>query len=174
MRGSLVVLQTRFKSVVLPALARPMTRIRKWLYFRRTLKALRSAMLIVDVKGQLSMHLSIDKLQMRYATSNNLAWSLINLINFFDIAHCSTKYYFKWFMSNVAFYLAKRVTVDFSRTLDDGGGTHARLPWLFRSLFSAFKSSNCSIVFLRRWKTTILLYSLFLPGCIELPCLVIY
>ena len=32
-------------------------RIRKWLYFWRALKVLRSAMLIVDVNGQLSMHL---------------------------------------------------------------------------------------------------------------------
>ena len=59
MRGSSVVLQTRFKSVVLPALARPITRIRKWLYFWRASKALRSVMLTVDVKGQLSMHLQL-------------------------------------------------------------------------------------------------------------------
>ena len=70
MRGSSVVLQTRFKSVVLPALARPMTRIRKFLYFWRALKALRSAMLIVDVKGQLLMHLPISsKCGMRHPTT---------------------------------------------------------------------------------------------------------
>ena len=39
MHGSSVVLQTRFKSVVFPALARPITRMRKRLYFFRALKA---------------------------------------------------------------------------------------------------------------------------------------
>jgi len=47
MQGSSSVLQTRFKRVVLPALARPMTRMWKWRYFSRI--SLLSLMLMVGV-----------------------------------------------------------------------------------------------------------------------------
>src|SRR6266581_5236285 len=60
MHGSSVVLQTRFKSVVLPALARPMTRIRKCLYFcRRSTASCKLLMLVVVVQGKEMV--SIDK-----------------------------------------------------------------------------------------------------------------
>ena len=53
MHGSSVVLQTRFKSVVLPALARPMTRIRKCLYLcRRSTTSWKLLMLVVVVQGK--------------------------------------------------------------------------------------------------------------------------
>ena len=58
MQGSSVVLQTRFKRVVLPALARPMTRIRKCLYFCRSSIAsweLLMLLVVVDGKGMISI-----------------------------------------------------------------------------------------------------------------------
>jgi len=51
MQGSSSVLQTRFKRVVLPALARPMTRMRNWRYFSRIslLSLIMRLMLMVGV-----------------------------------------------------------------------------------------------------------------------------
>ena len=41
------MLQTRCKSVVLPALARPITRIRNWVYFARRLYGSRSLIVVI-------------------------------------------------------------------------------------------------------------------------------
>jgi len=59
MHGSSVVLQTRFKSVVFPALARPITRMRKWVYiFRASKESLKSKILMSWRQGALPFQLS--------------------------------------------------------------------------------------------------------------------